>query len=208
MAAVFCPKCGVRSEGPKCKRCNTVLDVPPSESQEPSAVGVRPPDKQGSAVGTGVKIAIVVAVLIAGGVVALTFLAQDEGASLADLGPPAVESLGLSVITSDMPESPAGERLTWLLEEARDGGDHLTEAEFRAAFEPETAAATNRDEIAQLVRWLGSRGTSELVGFADSPTDNRLVGVVRVANRYARVRVTVEQAAPHRVIGMDIGSFP
>ncbi|MGE0308568.1 MAG: serine hydrolase [Acidimicrobiia bacterium] len=99
-----------------------------------------------------------------------------------------------AVTTVDLPATPAGEQLTWVLRSAATAYD----AEFEARFSPAFFAQAPVDALRQQIAAAGVTGVVEIV--ASQPTE--LIVLADSAAGRVAITITVDAAAPHRILGL------
>ena len=104
--------------------------------------------------------------------------------------PPAV-----TVAEVELPSTPAGDQLRWVLDQATNASD----AEFELRFSDTFLANPGIDVLRTGVAEIGAIILNEVV----SSTPNELVVVVDAASEELALTITVEAEPPHRIIGLS-----
>lgn len=115
-------------------------------------------------------------------------------------GPADMRELGLPVVTTEAPDSPAGRQLVWALAQLNLGLAGAPEDEYRVRFAESQLETLPAGEMRNTIITAAQRGPFALVGFQQPPTDTSLRAVVRLPeNDYVVLNIDVESAEPFRI---------
>src|SRR5215212_2486959 len=118
---------------------------------------------------------------------------------------------GLSTPTMEIPESPVGDQLVWILAQLNSGATTLTEADVRAHFAPAFLMDFLPAPILlDLLRQTAAQyAPVTFAGFAFPPTATGAVARVDLGTgEQAAIFVTVELSPPHCMTRLDLSEAP
>lgn len=122
---------------------------------------------------------------------------------------PPVSTLSLAQAGVELPPTPAGAAMSWVITTLNGGFEGLTAAQLTQKFTP---SILERAPASALLDAMCSAGYESapfgLVGFADAPTNTTIRGVFRNrGDRYVEVFVTTEPTEPYRLHDVVIRNF-
>lgn len=135
--------------------------------------------------------------------------AAEEGHTLEMAPEREVSQLGLDTMTSTIPDTPAGERLRFVLDQINVHYQGLDDELVGAHFAPSVFEEISADELVDLLAGIARHHAPvALVGFREPTTDVRLVAVLRFAGKqYRELVVGVDEAEPHHIVEIRFAEF-
>src|SRR5215213_2759735 len=121
---------------------------------------------------------------------------------------------GLSTPTMEIPESPVGDQLVWILAQLNGGATTLTEADIRAHFAPAFLMDVLPAPILlDLLRQTAAQyAPVTFTGFAFPPTATGAVAHIGLVDpgtgEQVAIYVTIEPDPPHRITRLDLNEAP
>ena len=121
---------------------------------------------------------------------------------------------GLSTPTMEIPESPVGDQLVWILAQLNGGATTLTEADVRAHFAPAFLMNVLPAPILlDLLRQTAAQyAPVTFTGFAFPPTGTGAVAHIDLVDpdtgEQIAIYVTIEPDPPHRITRLDLNEAP
>jgi len=110
---------------------------------------------------------------------------------------------------TQIPTTPVGSQLTWVLGVLNQDAGRLTEADLTAHFTPELFTFSPQALVVADFRQLAMLGPIELQGFTRPPTMTQANALLAGAGGQSFVLpIAVEALAPHRITGLSLGPVP
>lgn len=107
---------------------------------------------------------------------------------------------------TQIPDTPIGAQLGWVLGVINHDAGRLTEADLAAHFTPEVFAFSPQDLLVTDFRQMAMLGPIELQGFTRPPTATQANALLVGAGGQSFILpIAVEAAAPHRITGLGLG---
>jgi pimeloyl-ACP methyl ester carboxylesterase len=116
-----------------------------------------------------------------------------------------------SAAAAEIPATPVGEQVAWVLAQLNGDAVSLTEADVNARFSPEFLAVVMPapDLVASLERTAAERGPFTFAGFAYPPTATEAVALIETeADERGSLRVEVDGGEPARIIRFEVDEAP
>jgi pimeloyl-ACP methyl ester carboxylesterase len=111
--------------------------------------------------------------------------------------------------TAELPATPVGEALAWVLTVLNDGAASLTADEMTARFAPTFLEAIPPEIIVGLVQQVAADAPFTFEGFTRPPTANQVNALLTGRSGTPLVvPVSVEVTAPHRITGVNLAPVP
>ena len=116
---------------------------------------------------------------------------------------------GTPAIAAEIPATPVGEALGWVLTVLNDGGASLTRDEITAHIAPSVLAQAPPELVMGLMQQLAADAPFTFEGFTRAPTANQVNALlIGRSGSPLVVPLSVETASPHRVTGVTFAPVP
>lgn len=100
-----------------------------------------------------------------------------------------------------VPETPAGEQLSWILNEVNSGGVDFTEEVATRRFAPAFLSGLSPDQLVDIIQnYVAPAGPLGVVRFEGGVTAERANALLRGPNGLWRIRLEVESVTPYRIV--------
>ncbi|HVL23064.1 MAG TPA: alpha/beta fold hydrolase [Thermomicrobiales bacterium] len=111
---------------------------------------------------------------------------------------------------ADIPATPVGEQLTWVLGQLNGEAADTTETDFAAHFtERFLATFLPAPVLLDLMRQTATQmAPVDFTGFAYPPTETGAIALIEAGGERAAIYLVVEPEAPHRISRLDIAEAP
>lgn len=120
-----------------------------------------------------------------------------------------VSDLGLSQVTSEIPDTFVGSRLGWTIDLINVHYEDLDNQTLLNVFAPSVFENVPVDDLRDMLVVIATRHAPiALVGYREEPTEHHAVAVLRFANlQYRELTITVGEDDPNQIVTFQFSEF-